>query len=365
MPNIMIAPGKYVQGWNLVGEIGHYVKPLGQKFFCILTSGGQHRMGNLLSEGMKHFGCAFETALFQGECSKEEIARLSDCMKHSGCDAVVGIGGGKVLDTAKAVAYERKAPVVIVPTTAATDAPCSALSVIYAKDGKVDDFLFLPSNPNVVLVDTKLICEAPVRLFVSGMGDALATYFETRAAVKTHSHTCAGGTATRAAFTLAQLCYETLMEDGVKAKLAVEKHVCTKAVENIIEANTYLSGIGFESGGVAAAHAVHNALTLVPECHEMYHGEKVAFGVMVQLVLENAPQEEMEQVLCFCKQVGLPVTLDELGITQTDPAMIRMVAKRACSPTDTMKNLSGTITEEMVYDAILCADKIGKSFVHF
>ncbi|SPZ01595.1 glycerol dehydrogenase [Proteus mirabilis] len=87
--------------------------------------------------------------------------------------------------------------------------------------------------------------------------------------------------------------------------------------ENIIEANTFLSGIGFESAGLAAAHAIHNGFTALEECHAMYHGEKVAFGTLVQLVLENSPLEEIEEVLDFCVQVGLPVTLEELGVHAT------------------------------------------------
>src|SRR5690606_19881320 len=107
----------------------------------------------------------------------------------------------------------------------------------------------------------------------------------------------AGAYPTDAAMALANLCYETLINEGLKAKLAVDKKVVTKSVEKVVEANTLLSGIGFESGGLAAAHAIHNGLTAIEETHQLYHGEKVAFGVLVQLVLENAPIDEIEEVL--------------------------------------------------------------------
>lgn len=138
------------------------------------------------------------------------------------------------------------------PTIASTDAPCSALSVIYSDEGVFEKYLFLPANPNMVLVDTTIVAAAPVRLLVAGMGDALATYFEARACEASGATNCVGGKTTLAAMGLARLCYDTLLEDGVKAKLAVENGVCTKAVEHVIEANTYLSGLGFESGGLAA-----------------------------------------------------------------------------------------------------------------
>ncbi len=207
-------------------------------------------------------------------------------------------------------------PVVIVPTIASTDAPCSALSVIYKDEGVFEEYLFLPASPNMVLVDTDIVSKAPVRLLISGMGDALATYFEARACLQSDASNCVGGKATLAAMALAKLCYETLMTDGINAMLAVKEGVCTKAVENIIEANTYLSGIGFESGGLAGAHAIHNGLTAIEETHSLYHGEKVAFGTLVQLVLENAPEDEIAEVLDFCMEVGLPVTLADLGIKE-------------------------------------------------
>ena len=161
---------------------------------------------------------------------------------------------------------------------------------------------------------------------------------------------------------LARLCYDTLLEDGVKARLAVQNGVCTKAVEHVIEANTYLSGLGFESGGLAGAHAIHNGFTAVPETHSMYHGEKVAFGTLVQLVLENASEEELEEVLGFCEAVGLPTTLRQLGIEQPKAEQLMEVAKLACADSDTLHNMPFEVTPDSVYAAILTADALGRHY---
>jgi glycerol dehydrogenase len=232
--------------------------------------------------------------------------------------------------------------------------------VIYSDEGVFEEYLFFPSSPNMVIVDTGIVAAAPARLLVAGMGDALATWFEARACAASQATNCVGGKAGLAARKLAQLCYETLLRDGYNARIAVENGVCTGAVENIIEANTYLSGIGFESAGLAAAHAVHNGLTAIAETHAFYHGEKVAFGTLVQLVLENAA-EDIEDALTFCEAVGLPTTLSDLGVKNPESAKLEKVAEIACAAGDTMGNMPFAVTPPMVYNAIIAADALGRA----
>mgnify|MGYP000755670595 FL=1 len=153
------------------------------------------------------------------------------------------------------------------------------------------------------------------------------------------------------------------MAEGVKAKLALEAGACTPDVEKVIEANTLLSGIGFESGGLAGAHAIHNGFTVLDECHHMYHGEKVAFGTITQLVLENIPAEELEDIIDWCIELGLPVTLKELGITEVTDEKLMAVATAACAENDTLHNMPFEVTPETVCAAIKAADAYGKYFL--
>ena len=363
MSKIFNSHSKYTQGRDELAKLGGYVDPLGTKALVINTPSGVKRVGAKVEAGFAEAKATPVYEDFNGECSENEVNRLVEVAKANGCDVIVGIGGGKTLDTAKATAYFMGCPVVICPTIASSDAPCSALSVLYTDDGQFDRYLFLPANPNIVLMDTTVIAASPVRLTVSGMGDALATYFEAQATHDADGATCAGGKGGLAALQLARLCYDTLMEDGVKAKVALEAGALTPAVEHIIEANTLLSGIGFESSGLAAAHAIHNGLTLLPECHGMYHGEKVAFGTLAQLVLANASTEQLEEVLGFCIEVGLPVTLGELGVEEVTREKAMIVAKAACAPDDTMGNMPFDVTPEMVADAILGADALGHYYL--
>lgn len=359
MARIFISPSKYVQGPGELTRLGEYVKAYGAHALVVISEGGLRRSGDVITASLEAAGVAHTYDNFNGECSQAEIDRLVEVLRSSGADVVVGVGGGKIFDTAKAVAAAVDAPVVIVPTIAATDAPCSALSVIYTDDGQFKEYQFFKQNPNLVLMDTDVISKSPVRLTVSGMGDALATYFEARACKRSDATTCAGGHVTEAAMALARLCYETLIADGLKAKLALEAGACTESVEKVIEANTLLSGLGFESAGLAGAHAIHNGMTAMPETHAFYHGEKVAFGTLTQLVLENA--EELYEVLDFCVEVGLPVTFAQLGVEDASWERVLEVAKLACAPTDTLGNMPFEVTPEKVASAMLAADAYGRA----
>ncbi len=363
MDRIIQSPGKYIQGAGVLTRIGDYLKPLAERWLVV---GDKFVLGfaeETLRQSFKQAELNVEIASFGGECSQNEIDRLRKLADSARCAAVLGIGGGKTLDTAKALAHFMVVPVAIAPTIASTDAPCSALSVIYTDNGEFDRYLMLPHNPNIVVVDTQVVAGAPARLLAAGIGDALATWFEARACSRSGATTMAGGKCTQAALALAELCYNTLLEQGEKAMLAAEQHVVTPALERIIEANTYLSGVGFESGGLAAAHAIHNGLTAIPDAHHYYHGEKVAFGTLTQLVLENAPSEEIETVAALCHSVGLPITLAQLDIKEDVQTKMRLVAQAACAKDETIHNMPGDVSPDQVYAALLVADQYGQRFL--
>lgn len=363
MANILISPSKYVQGAGEMKNLGTYAEKYGKKALVLITASGYKRIGEIVDGSFQGKNVEVVYDYFNGECSRNEINRLKSIMKENGCDMVIGIGGGKILDTSKAVAYYSSVPVLICPTIASTDAPCSALSVIYSDEGVFEEYLFLPANPNMVLMDTAIITKSPARLTVSGMGDALATYYEARACQRSGATSCAGGKTTEVAMAIAKLCRDTLLEEGVKAKIALEAGACTPAVEKVIEANTLMSGIGFESAGLAGAHAIHNGMTVLEECHHMYHGEKVAFGTLTQLVLENVSADELEEIIMFCIEVGLPVTMKELGVEEVTDEKLMAVATAACAETDTLHNMPFEVTPESVAAAMKAADAYGHYFL--
>lgn len=372
MRKAFICPAKYVQGENELLNLGYFVKTYGSKAMLIAHKDDISRVKNQLDETSKKYDITFVEGEFNGQCSKVEVARLKKIATDTNCDCIIGLGGGKALDTSKCVA-EGEA-LIIVPTIAATDAPTSHSAVLYEEDGSFDDYAYFKQNPSVVLIDTTVIANAPTRFLVSGMGDALSTYFEARATKNSNSNVNAGLPCgaregfcnpvkpTNTAFALAQLCYKTLLSDGVKAKHACDCNVVTSALENIIETNILLSGLGFESGGLSAAHAIYNGLTIIDETHKYFHGEQVAFGTIVQLVLENAPTEELEEVLGFCHSVGLPMCLEDIGVKEFTHEQIKQVAEKACIPEESIHSMPFKIYAEDVCSAIITADKIGKEY---
>lgn len=372
MRKAFISPTKYVQGEDEILNLGYFVKTFGESALLIANPDDVARVQAKLDATAEKFGVTFVTSNFAGECSRKEVARLQSVAAEQNCKCTIGLGGGKAIDTAKCVA-EGEA-LIIVPTIAATDAPTSHSAVLYTPEGAFDDYAYFKQSPSVILIDTTVIANAPTRFLVSGMGDALSTYFEARTNVKSYTKVNAGlpcgvreglcpeAKGTKAAFALATLCYETLLTDGLKAKLACDGNVITPALENIIETNILLSGLGFESGGLGAAHAIHDGLTILEPTHKFMHGEKVAFGTLCQLALENAEMDEILEVLDFCTSVGLPICLEDLGVTEISSEELIRVAEKACIPEESIHAMPFPVTVDMTAAAILAADKLGKAY---
>jgi glycerol dehydrogenase len=286
--------------------------------------------------------------------------------------SLVAAGGGKAIDAARAAAAEFGVPFVSCPTICSTDAPTSALSVIYAEavagHGVVEGYEIHRRSPDLVLVDSRVIAESPPRTLAAGIGDAVSTYYEARAAVASGRANMRGGRATLAAMALATLCRDTIFADAAAALADCRRQEPTAALERVIEAATLLSGLGFESAGLAAAHAIHNGLAAL----DALHGEKVAFGTLVQLMLEaEAPassqldparsREEALALVRFLRAVGLPCTLAGLGVSEAErDLVIEEAAERAVRPGETIHAMPFPINAVTVARAIRAADHLGR-----
>lgn len=359
---VYISPSKYVQGKNALEKIGEYMKGMGSKTIVIADEMVWGIAEDKVVQELEKANISSEKVIFNGEASKIEINRIAEIAKNVQATVVIGVGGGKTLDTAKGVSDEVNAYTVIIPTAASTDAPTSALSVVYSDEGTFDSYRFYNKNPDLVLVDTKIIAEAPPRLLASGIADALATWVEARSVIAFGGHTMAGGVTTIAGEAIAEKCEEVLFKYGHLAYESVKAKVVTPALEAVVEANTLLSGLGFESGGLAAAHAIHNGFTaLEGDIHHLSHGEKVAFGTLVQLALEQHSLEEIERYIAFYISLGLPVTLEDIHLKNASREDIMKVAHAATTKGETIHN-AFNVSADDVADAIFAADQYAKAY---
>ena len=361
--SVFCSPCRYVQGRDATEQLGPEMSKMGFVGPALIVASPSPRrlLEATWERSLSGAGLEYGVHPFGGECTTREVSTIVGAAQTLDARVIVGAGGGKVLDAARAAAAELDLPVVNCPTTASSDAPCSALSVLYTDDGEFDRYLFYRRNPDLILVDTSVVARAPLRLLVAGMGDALATWFEARTVIEAHRANQLHGATTMAAGALARLCFDTLMAEGPAACEAVRQGVVTPALERLVEANTLLSGLGFESGGLAVAHSVHNGLTVAPGTHRYLHGEKVAFGLLVQLVLEGRPSEERQTVMNFAREVGLPTTLSQLGLEDRDETLLQRIAERSLAEGETAHNEPFEVTPAMMVDAIVAADALGSA----
>lgn len=364
MLQVFCSPSRYTQGKNATAQLGEEIRNLGLEGPALVIAGQSaiSLLSGVWKSSLGDAAIAYTVLAFGGECSASEIERGNVAARAIGARVIVGAGGGKVLDTARAVAADLMLPVVNCPTIASSDAPCSALSVVYTDEGVFEQYRIYRRNPDLVLVDTDVIAKSPARFLTAGMGDALATWFEAKACAASGVRNMRGGASTISALALAELCYKTLLTDGAAALEAVSSREATPGLERLVEANTLLSGLGFESSGLAAAHAIQNGLTTAAETHSYMHGEKVAFGVLAQLMLESQSQDLLEQVLTFSASVGLPVTFADIGLENPTAEILEQVARRSTAPGETIHNEPFPVSSEDVMAALQAADSAGRQF---
>lgn len=363
MTQMFGSPSSYVQGKDVLFDSVKYLEKFGSRAVLISDNMVYNIVGQRFESYLTKNGFTITRTEFQGEASPEEIDRITNIGKKAAVNFIIGLGGGKTLDSAKAVADNLGIAVAILPSLASTDAPCSRLSVIYNEDGSFKEYRFYDKNPNLVLVDTRLVAGAPVRLLASGIADALATNVESQAVAKGDSETMLGAKQTLVGNAIAQKCEETLFKYGHLAIESVKKHTVTSALNKVIEANTLMSGVGFESGGLAAAHAIHDGLTVLDgPIHDLTHGEKVAFGTLTQLFLEGCSEEKFNRYLSFDLSLGLPTTFEDLKIPKVTDEELLKVAERATSPADTMNRMPFTVTADDIVQAMRGVDAYSHAF---
>jgi glycerol dehydrogenase len=362
------SPNRYLQGPGIINSLKLFTDLFGSNIVFYIDK----NIASFVSPKIKQIfdlnEINYEIIEFSGEITLASIESNKDKLLSimSTADVLVAIGGGKTIDVTKVIAEAINVPIIVVPSVASTDAPTSGLSIIYKENGEHSHEIFLKKNPDFVIVDSEIIVKAPVRFFISGIGDALATFFEAEANQQSNYENVLSAEIglsigpSIAAKTIAKSCYETIIRDAELAVEAVKLGRLTEAVENIIEANTLLSGIGFETNGTAAAHAIHDGLTSIKPSFPTTHGERVAFGLLCEFIIENKEKSFIDSILQFYRNIGLPTTLSQIGLENLTNEQLLKIADITFN--NVIHAEPVVITKEVIINSILLADHIGKNF---
>ncbi|MGQ9586978.1 MAG: glycerol dehydrogenase [Thermoplasmata archaeon] len=351
----MLMPSVYIQGRGALGCLGQRASMLGKKAFVIGEKVGlsitEKRVRDFLAS--EHVEIVSWTDAVR-ECTHAAIDELAREGKRRKAELVIGVGGGKAMDTSKAAAMKIGVPIITVGTQCATNADASDESVVYTENHEYLDVIKLPRNPEVVIEDTEILVGAPPRFIVQGMGDALACKFEAEAYAKARLRKHDREAPCVSALVLADACYNSLVTKGAAAIRDIKKGNITKDVEDIIETVKLISSLAFQNSGTAFAHALHNGLTITHDVRGE-HGEIVAYATIVQAAYEKRPAEELGKIIKFCEEVGLPTTLKDLG----DPsgAALRTAAEHAAKRDPDIQNMPEEIEPDEILEAIRRVEK--------
>jgi glycerol dehydrogenase len=322
---ILGAPRLYIQGPGVLAQAGELAARLGRAPALVTDAEVAELLGARLVEVLAPLAGGSAPLVLSGEITRAAVDELA-AAAH-GADVVVAAGGGRALDAGKAVAIRLALPLMLVPTIASSDAATSRGAVLHERDGEAV-VEHLPWNPDVVLVDTAIIASAPSRFLRCGIADALATKFELEACAAAGAPTPSSAAATIAATALADACYATVRRDAAAALAAVDAGTPNPELEAVVEAALLLSGLGFEGGGLSIAHCLAIALAATPELDRGAHGEQVAYGLLVQLALEQ-DDRLLREIATFHEEIGLPRTLAAAGAPQAGAAEIEALARAA------------------------------------
>lgn len=326
---IFAATSRYVQGAGALDVLGQHCRVLGKTAFVVTDTD----MASLLGERvLASFNAAQMHAVlevFPGEITHAAIAGLAEKARRFGAQVVVGLGGGKALDTAKGVALALGSRCVSVPTIASNDGPASAAIAVYDEHHIMQDILQLPRNPELVLVDTQVIANAPVRFLRAGIGDAISKKFEAQACAAAGAHTLLGTPASFTGLAAADASYEIIRQHAVGAMRAVSNGEVTDDLEALVEATVLLSTISFENGGLSLAHALARGFSYLARASGTLHGDHVSYGLLVQLAMEQRSDAFILELCGFYREVGLFTRLADFGLEQPTRAEIRDLAEKS------------------------------------
>lgn len=359
---ILQVPENYESDYGIIKKAGLYIAELGKK---ILIVGGNTALGVVQEElikGLEAYNIQFDIIYYSGYPTQKKANELADKIRTDEVQVIVGVGGGKILDLVKAAGFYANVPVVTIPTIAATCAAWSGLSVLYTDQGEQDIYLYVKEFPKLVIADKKILRNEPIRYLNSGVADTIVKWYELYPDLKNHPENFA----LRLQLKVCELALEYLKTDYVQAYIngTLFQQKNREIVDHAIDSIIMLAGLaGSIKGSIpygGLAHPLYNASTFIKETHHMLHGEKVIFGLLVQMTLEKREKGEIVSFIKWMRKLELPTSLEEIGIRTQDKDKVKQLAKRIKSSVGDYEGLDFEISAEDIESAIWTVNEIGK-----
>lgn len=352
------SPSRYVQGAGAIRWLGPAIAGLGNRALVVSDATVWSLLSKEIEKTLNAQNIEVVFLEFSGDLLERTAHQIAAQVRPEADDVVLALGGGRAIDTGKALSELLNRPIVTVPTAASTDAPTSKNFVIYDEHHRLKEVRHLPRNPNFVIVDTEIVVKAPRALFAAGIGDALAKYHEAKACASANGRNMFQSSPTRTALAIAAECYGTLLSLGPAAFDALKGSKPTREFEDVVEATILMAGLGFENGGLSVAHALTRGLSQVEEAALSPHGYQVAYGLLVQLALENeVPEPRLVELMAH---VGLPDSLREILGRNATPSDFATVADGSINVAH-MQNFPKKITTDALIGAMRTVEQKSKT----
>jgi len=348
--SLTIAPACVIRGQNALGRSTEAIARLGKRPLIV---GGKNSLA-AIQPYLQNQQLQAAQATYGKDCSENSLKTLHEAAIAHKADFIIGVGGGKALDAAKLLAHQCQIPIATIPTSAATCAAWTALSNIYSEEGAFQYDVTLAKCPDLLILDYGLIQTAPQRTLIAGIGDAIAKWYE--ASVSSgHSEQ----TLIISAVQQARILRDILFQKSAIALKEPGSETWQEVTDAVVLLAGVIGGIGGAQCRTVAAHAVHNGLTHILASHGTLHGEKVAYGILVQLRLEEMlPNNQLaatarQQLLKFYGEIGLPQTLDNLGLGDITLTELQRAAEIACNPNSDIHRLPFKVVPEQLMAAMV------------
>ena len=335
-----IAPAQVLRGPGAWAEALPLLRPLGQHVLLLGRSAATAGLRGRLQADLEAAGLRVTPGLLGHDCCEADLEQLAQEARAAGADLVLAAGGGKVLDAGKLLAHRLQLACVTVPTSAATCAGWTALANLYSPQGAFRGDVALARCPDLLVFDHGLVAQAPARTLASGVADAMAKWYEASV-----SSGASSDGLIQQAVQMARVLRDQLLLDAEAALREPGGEAWVRVAEACGLTAGLIGGIGGARCRTVAAHAVHNGLTQLQATHGVLHGEKVGFGILVQLRLEELlggsqlAAQARRQLLPLFQRLAIPCTLAELGLGQASLAQLEQVSAFACAPGSDLHHL--------------------------